>query len=281
MVKGSNSEQTQSLTSQSGNDLDDIPVALRDGPDANLLGNSQSQGWLKGRGVWAIVLFMIGLVLAIVLSRFSLFSWQPQNVAESSSNLEPTQSVQSNRFPSSQPGETINSDPSIETMLGHRKYEEASLAELVPIVADGSLMLRQAAANAWFEMEEAAKASGIYLAPLSAFRSKETQEYLFFEIKQERGQDPKKRAEVSAPPGYSEHHTGYAIDIGDLDFPDSYLSESFENTPAFQWLAENAVYYSFELSFPRNNPQGISYEPWHWRYVGNPESLEIFYKNLN
>jgi len=44
-------------------------------------------------------------------------------------------------------------------------------------------------------------------------------------------------------------------------------------------LEENAARYNFELSFPEENVQGISYEPWHWRYVGNQESLEIFYKN--
>jgi D-alanyl-D-alanine carboxypeptidase len=43
-------------------------------------------------------------------------------------------------------------------------------------------------------------------------------------------------------------------------------------------LQNNAAQYSFELSFPENNPQGISYEPWHWRFVGDSHSLETFYK---
>ena len=104
------------------------------------------------------------------------------------------------------------------------------------------------------------------------------QEYLFFEIKRQRNQDTRKRAQVSAPPKYSEHHTGYAIDIGDGQVPATNLSENFEQTPAFRWLESNAAKYSFELSFPRNNPQGISYEPWHWRYVGDAESLKTFYE---
>ena len=90
-----------------------------------------------------------------------------------------------------------------------------------------------------------------------------------------------KRAEVSAPPGYSEHHTGYAVDIGDGRTPATNLNTNFENTAAFKWLEENAAYYSFELSFPKGNPQGVSYEPWHWRFVGDPDSLETFYKAQN
>ena len=59
------------------------------------------------------------------------------------------------------------------------------------------------------------------------------------------------------------------------------VEPGFENTAAFHWLEANAARYSFELSFPRDNPQGISYEPWHWRFVGDRESLETFYKARN
>ncbi len=99
---------------------------------------------------------------------------------------------------------------------------------------------------------------------LSGFRDEATQKYLFFEVKKHRKQDTSTRAEVSAPPGYSEHHTGYAIDIGDGKVPATNLETSLTDTPAFGWLEKNAAKYSFELSFPENNPQGISYEPWHW-----------------
>ena len=109
----------------------------------------------------------------------------------------------------------------------------------------------------------------------------DTQNYLFFDVKEQRVQDATKRAEVSAPPGYSEHHTGYAIDIGDGKVPATDLSPKFANTAAFRWLEQNAPRYSFELSFPPDNPQGISYEPWHWRFVGDRESLETFYKARN
>jgi len=163
-------------------------------------------------------------------------------------------------------------------VLGHLPYQEAPASELSPIVWDGSIKMRQAAARAFMQMQEAARLDGVSLVPISGFRTLEDQDYLFFSMKAQRGQASAERAEVSAPPGYSEHHTGYAVDIGDGNVPATDLVTSFENTPAFKWLEQNAPYYSFELSFPQNNPQGVSYEPWHWRFVGDRHSLETFYK---
>ena len=123
-----------------------------------------------------------------------------------------------------------------------------------------------------------AKSENVQLGVISGFRTLADQDYLYFGLKAERGQNARTRAEVSAPPGYSEHHTGYAVDFIDEDRSETHLIESFENTPAFKWLEDNAAYYSFEMSFPKDNSSNVSYEPWHWRYVGNQESLELFYK---
>ena len=166
-------------------------------------------------------------------------------------------------------------------LLGHLPYDVASESELEAITADGKLKLRPAAAQKFLQMQAAAKADGIILTALSAFRDDEIQEYLFFDIKEQRVQDAAKRAEVSAPPGYSEHHTGYAIDIGDGNAPATNLETDFADTAAFRWLEQNALKYSFELSFPLDNEQGVSYEPWHWRFVGDRDSLETFYKVRN
>lgn len=171
--------------------------------------------------------------------------------------------------------------PTPDTVLGHFPYPEAPLPDLAPIVPDGSIKLRKAAAQKFLQMVEAARQEGVILVPISGFRSIKDQEYLFFEVKAERAQDARKRAEVSAPPGYSEHHTGYAVDIGDGNVPATNLSQSFEQTAAFQWLKANAARYSFEISFMPNNPQGVTYEPWHWRYVGDIQSLETFFKARN
>ena len=65
-------------------------------------------------------------------------------------------------------------------------------------------------------------------------------------------------------PGFSEHHGGCALDIGTPDEPPA--EASFEATPAFAWLQANADGHGFAMSYPRGNPHGIVYEPWHWRY---------------
>jgi len=169
-------------------------------------------------------------------------------------------------------------EPLPETLLGHLPYDEAPLSDLVPISADGQILLRRAAAERFRAMAAAAQAAGIVLVPLSGFRSKHDQDYLFFEIKEQRAQGARERALVSAPPGYSEHHTGYAVDIGDASQPQTHLKVDFAQTPAFEWLEANAARFSFELSFPEGNPQGVSYEPWHWRFVGDRHSLQTFYK---
>ena len=168
-----------------------------------------------------------------------------------------------------------------EILLGHFAYQEAPQSELESITTDGRIKLRKAAAKKYKEMVAAARAKGVRLVPISGFRSVAEQKHLFFDVKAERGQDARERAEVSAPPGHSEHHTGYAFDIGDGNVPATNLRQTFEKTAAFKWLKENAPRYGFELSFPQDNPQGVMYEPWHWRYVGDQKSLETFYKGRN
>jgi len=163
-------------------------------------------------------------------------------------------------------------------LLGHLPSAEAPMNTLVPVGSDGSTVLRKAAAAAFSDMAAAAREEGVNLVPLSGFRSMQTQNSLFFDIKAQRGQDAVERATVSAPPGYSEHHTGYALDIGTGDVPATHVNPKFGQTEAFRWLENHAAHFHFELSFPPDNPQGVDYEPWHWRFVGDRQSLETFYK---
>jgi len=187
--------------------------------------------------------------------------------------------------PANQPESPTNNKPKPDktqvNLLGHLPYDVAPTSTLAPVTADGSFKMRSVAAQKFQEMQAAAKAEGVNLAIISAFRDLETQEQLFFGVKEQRSQDATKRAEVSAPPGYSEHHTGYALDIGDGNAPATNLETDFAKTAAFRWLEQNALKYSFEMSFPPDNKQGVSYEPWHWRFVGDRDSLETFYKVRN
>ncbi len=117
------------------------------------------------------------------------------------------------------------------------------------------------ALDAWTRMKEAAQSDGITLHLISAFRDYAYQ-FELLKRKLDAGQDLADILRVNAAPGFSEHHTGRAIDIGTIECPA--LEEEFELTPAFRWLQSNAEKFGFSMSYPRGNPLGISYEPWHW-----------------
>ena len=121
------------------------------------------------------------------------------------------------------------------------------------------------AAEAWQRLKEAAARAGIVLHIVSAFRSVDRQVEII-RRKLAAGQSLDEILRVSAPPGYSEHHTGRAIDVGTPDAPA--LETCFEETSAYTWLVANAHRFGFTLSYPRDNPEGYQYEPWHWRYMG-------------
>lgn len=159
-------------------------------------------------------------------------------------------------------------------LLGHFPYPEAKEAQLLSV--GPGFQLNSDAAQSFRAMQQAAAADGVALTLLSAYRSIEMQRQLFFAVKAERNQTSLDRAKVSAPPGFSEHSTGYAVDLGDQRAPQSNLSESFAETAAYRWLQDNAARFHFTLSFPRNNAQGVSFEPWHWRFEGSTEALRIF-----
>jgi D-alanyl-D-alanine carboxypeptidase len=98
---------------------------------------------------------------------------------------------------------------------------------------------------------------------VSAFRGVERQTEIV-RHKLARGLTPEEIFAVTAPPGYSEHHSGRAVDVTtDGAQP---LEEEFEQTAAFRWLLEHAGEFSFYLSYPKGNSSGFVYEPWHWCY---------------
>src|SRR5690606_29656679 len=130
-----------------------------------------------------------------------------------------------------------------------------------------ALWLRADAARGWARLREAARRDGVVLEAISGYRSHDYQLGIF-ERKLARGQEVGQILEVNAAPGYSEHHSGLALDIGAPGEPPA--EESFEDTEAFEWLANNAAGHGFHMSYPRDNPHGIVYEPWHWRFQPPP-----------
>ncbi len=240
---------------------EDIPQALRDTPDASpKLGLRPSVLAIAG---------VMGFALLAAISGLIFYIAAPKNTAKQ--QPLPTNSAS----PTTQAKDSAEK----EALLGHLEYKEAPESEIVAVNVSGKrIRLRKSAGKKFEQMVKDARKAGIRLVPISGFRSVKEQEKLFFRVGAQRNQTPAQRASVSAPPGHSEHHTGYAVDIGDGAVPATNLSPKFEDTKAFKWLEANAPRYGFELSFPKDNPQGVSYEPWHWRFVGDKDSLEMFYK---
>ena len=145
-------------------------------------------------------------------------------------------------------------------------FEEVSLSELVVAQLDEAgrpLVLTKKAAQALQAMRTAATKDGVELLPFSGFRSYLYQKGLLL-AKINKGLSIDEILKVLAAPGYSEHHTGEAVDITTHDCPPA--EEAFEATSAYAWLARHANAYGFTESFPRGNPHSLVYEPWHWKF---------------
>ncbi len=258
--------------------LDDIPQAARDVPWVTPSTPSQGRGRLPK---WVKWLLWVGLAAALALAAGGVTAWYGANGGADLTAVRPIQGIlagQGQDGPAQVRDRAITLAPASRTLLGHHAYDQAPEAELVALTTVPAIRLRSKAAEQFEAMRTAAAQSGVRLVPLSGYRSYNEQESVFFSLKAERHQDAKTRAEISAPPGYSEHHTGYAIDLGDAKQPQTHLDQSFGETAAYQWLASNAVKFGFELSFPPDNLQGVAFEPWHWRFVGDRHSLETFYQ---
>jgi zinc D-Ala-D-Ala carboxypeptidase len=139
-------------------------------------------------------------------------------------------------------------------------YREAS--DLVPIdSAERQLYLAPRTAVQWHAMQNAAAKDNIELLLISGFRSVDRQREII-ENKLAKGVDLLAVLTVIAAPGFSQHHTGLALDIGTPTHPS--LTEDFENTATFRWLASHARDFGFIMPYRRSNQYGFIYEPWHW-----------------
>jgi D-alanyl-D-alanine carboxypeptidase len=141
-------------------------------------------------------------------------------------------------------------------------YAEASeLVDVGPNLVGRTQSLTPDTAARWQQMVEAASGDGVRLLIVSGFRSFAYQAQLI-RNKLEAGQSIDEILEVNAAPGFSQHHTGAAVDIAT---PGSRpLTEEFENSGAFAWLHKRAVNFGFSMTYPKGNPYGFIYEPWHW-----------------
>ena len=142
--------------------------------------------------------------------------------------------------------------------------------------------LQTVACDAFLAMQKAAAADGVTVWMQSGYRSVSYQTKLYERKTQyyrDKGYDEatakEKAAAIVNPPGYSEHNCGLAADLNSPEHTG--LDEGFENTSAFRWLCEHAGEYGFILRYPKGaeDKTEITYEPWHWRYVGTENAAKI------
>ena len=156
----------------------------------------------------------------------------------------------------------IPADYAARTGLVQQRTPE-DLVDIGVDVFDRPQRLRIDAADAWTKLVEGASLDGVTVQLVSGYRSLEYQVDLI------RGNvaSGKSIDEILtriAAPGYSEHQGGCAVDVASPGVDP--LTETFEETQTFLWLAASADDYQFVLSYPRDNPYGVIYEPWHWCY---------------
>ena len=123
--------------------------------------------------------------------------------------------------------------------------------------------LRPEAAQAFRAMADAARAEGVSLRSVSAYRSYAGQKITYNNYLKKYRQSVVDN--FSARPGHSEHQTGLALDINVAS-----SRAHFENTKAFAWLKEHCAEYGFILRYDQGKEAvtGYRFEPWHYRYVG-------------
>lgn len=216
-------------------------------------------------------------------------------------NTFPTSTTSPKPSPSASPSQTSSPAPTQKSLLTTRNYyidykqlEDPRLVLVntyIPLPESYQIKPRlysgETVDDSIFlpltQMLEDAKSAGLSLWIASGYRSTEDQAKLLEDGIQSRMDDlsmTREEAEENAlqsfsKPGYSEHHTGLAVDF-------NYVSKDFEYTDEYTWLSENAWKYGFIQRYPKDKTEitGIIHEPWHYRYVGKENAKEITERGL-
>lgn len=170
-------------------------------------------------------------------------------------------------------GQTLPTEPTYinNVLIANKKY---------PLPRDFAPGEDPTARTAFDQMAQDARTAGFEIVAFSTYRSYEYQETLYNNYVSRDGKENADR--YSARPGYSEHQTGLAFDIGEKDNKDLWLTEQFGETPAGKWLADNAHKYGFILRYPKDKETitGYMYESWHFRYLGVDLATKVKASNL-
>lgn len=244
-----------------------------------------------------LLIVAVASFIVVIFGAYTIKALSPTTPVQSNSNTSTVTVPQPNlSSPVILPTTASNSNSSIPNIIsisaqqkkvssqlayGHFPYQQAEPNKMTIVASYGTGQYQRfeyldpEAGEALMKLIYAARNEGVWIVPVSGFRTIEQQQKLFQAQIKRRG-SIQAAAKLSAPAGYSEHHTGLTVDLADGHFSKQDLTYGFENTDAFHWLNIHAKDFGFEMSFPSNNSQGISYEPWHWRYVGSPRAAATF-----
>lgn len=114
---------------------------------------------------------------------------------------------------------------------------------------------------------------------ISGFRSVESQQEIYKQKAKRYGNLYAKR--YVQTPGFSEHHTGLCVDFSIYNASDG-STEDFDGKGEYSWFSTNAWKFGFVLRYPKDKEEitGISFEPWHFRFVGVPHAFYMTKNNL-
>lgn len=222
------------------------------------------------------------IVIIILVGALSIFIWRDQFTrSPNNKNIKHTASTSRSRQISSVFDKnqfSINDPTSLWVVVD--KLRPLNPIDYTPpdlvSVGNGQVM-RSVAAKSLDDMETSAQKQGISFYAFSGYRSYQTQVSAYNSEVSAFGVT--KADQESARPGYSEHQTGWAVDLGTSGCE---IGSCFASTPAGKWLASNAYQYGFLLRYPQGlqDITGYEYEPWHFRYIGTELSEELHKDNI-
>lgn len=213
------------------------------------------------------------------------------SVEDSPSSSEPGGSEDHPIASSEEPSKPVPTDRDWQLVLVNPTHKLSGDYEVELAAVVGDYQLDARIVSDMQAMLAAAKADGYTLQICSAYRSTERSRILYTnKVNQlvNSGLTPDdaavEAAKWVAPPGTSEHNTGLAADIVSADYFTKYaeLEHDFEKFDEFTWLYENCAKYGFILRFPKDKQEitGITYEPWHYRYVGKENAQKIMEQKI-
>lgn len=242
----------------------------------------------KGRLITSLSIGLMILIVGGVMGIHATYHTvvMSSNVAKTRSNVTTPLEVTPPQSPNIDKSRYSLTDPTSiwvivnkQRPLNPRTYTPTDL--IVPAVIQRSNItsderqIRQVTATALKQMFSAASSEGVTLNVQSGYRSHDFQVTLYNGYVRQQGQAV--ADSQSARPGYSEHQTGLAVDVGGNSQPNCNVATCFANTREGIWLAANAYKYGFIIRYPADKVAvtGYIYEPWHVRYIGTDLSVEL------